>query len=120
MKLVLAPAVRKYYAEKIGKTAVELSLNNSTITVFVNGNHQDNPALLVNARINEVGDSFVATSDSKVMDASGKKPIYKKGDKVIRQKESVDFLSFAGNNTPTQFAQGAAGFGLNLQVVMQG
>ena len=117
MKIVLAPIVRKYFAEKIGKTAIEVSVNNQTLTAFVNGDQSSNPALLANLRINEVGDTFVAASDSKVMDTTGK-PLYLKGQTVTRQKPSVDFLSFSGNNTATQFAQGAAGFGLQLNVIM--
>lgn len=117
MKIVLAPIVRKYFAEKIGKTAIEVTVNNQTVTAFANGDQSENPALLANIRINEVGDTFVANSDSKVLDAN-QKPLYVKGQTVTRQKSSVDFLSFSGNNTATQFAQGAAGFGLQLNVIM--
>ena len=119
MKIVTAPIVKKYFAEKIGKTAIECAVNGQTITAFVNGNKEQEPSILASLRINEVGDTFVAQKDSAKMDDSGK-PYYLKGETVTRQSQSVDFLSFAGNNSATQFAQGASAFGLQLNVIMQG
>lgn len=120
MKVLTLPVIRKFFAEKIGKTAIECSYQNETLTVFANGDHSTDNSLLCNVVINEVGDKFTATRDSSKMQADGKTPLYKKGEVVTRQGQSVEFKSFAGNNTATQFAQSAWAFGLQLNVVMQG
>lgn len=101
-----------------GKTIVECKHGDKIVTVFANGNHEDNSSLLANITINEVGDTFVATKDSTKMDDKTGKPLYLKGATVVRQRESVDFKSFAGNNRATEFAQGASAFGLQLIVQM--
>lgn len=120
MKVLTLPVIRKFYTDKIGKTAIECKYQDSTLTVFANGDVSLDNSLLCNVQINEVGDKFTATRDSSTIDDKTKKPIYMKGDVVTRQKASVEFKSFAGNNTPAQFAQSAAAFGLQLNVVMQG
>lgn len=117
MQTLLVPIIRKQFSDKIGKTIVECSHNNATVTVFVNGNHEQSNALLANIVINEVGDTFKASKDSKTLDAN-QKPIYKVGDTVVRTKQSYDFKSFAGENKGAEFAQGAKAFGVQLVVQM--
>ena len=117
MQQLTLPVVAKRYSSKIGKTAIECSFNNTIITVFANGDCESSPALLCNIVINEVGDKFVATSDSKTMGENGT-PVYKKGDTVTRQKPSTEFKSLAGENQAAQFAQAANAFGLKLIVQM--
>ena len=117
MKITTLPIIRKYFAAKIGKTAIECSNGSETITVFANGDQSSSNALLCNIVINEVGDTFVAGTDSKTLDDKGK-PVYKKGDTVTRKKQSMDFKSLAGDNRATEFAQGAKAFGLQLIVQM--
>ena len=117
MQTLLVPIIRKQFSNKIGKTIIECSHNNGTITVFVNGNMEQSNALLANIVINEVGDTFKASKDSKTLDAQ-KKPIYKAGDTVVRTKQSYDFKSFAGETKGAEFAQGAKAFGLQLVVQM--
>jgi len=107
MKIITAPIIKKFFAEKIGKTAIETTEG----TVFVNGNHEASEALLANIVINEVGDKFIAAKDSS-------KGYYKAGDTVVRQSQSIEFKSFGGDNKATQFAQGAKAFGLQLIVQM--
>lgn len=114
MKNLTLPIIRMNFVEKIGKTAIELAEN---ITVFANGDVTNSNALLCNIVVNEVGDKFVATSDSKQVDDKNK-PIFLKGDTVIRQKQSMEFKSLAGNNQAAQFAQAANAFGLQLVVQM--
>lgn len=118
MKVLTLPIVRKFFSDKIGKTAIECSYQNETLTVFANGDQSGDNSLLCNVVINEVGDSFVATRDSSTIDSTTKKPLYLKGEKVMRQKQGIEFKSFTGNNTATQFAQGASAFGLQLIVQM--
>lgn len=117
MQTLLVPIIRKQYSAKIGKTVVECSHNNSTITVFVNGDKEQSPALLANVIVNEVGDTFVARADSKTLDDK-KKPLYTAGQTVVRAKQSIEFKSFAGENKGAEFAQGAKAFGLQLVVQM--
>lgn len=117
MKILTLPVVAKRYSEKIGKTVVEASHNGGLITVFANGDKTSEKGLLVNIQINEVGDKFIASKDSTTLNEKNK-PVYLKGDVVTRQKESLEFKSFAGDNAATQFAQGAAAFGLQLVVQM--
>jgi hypothetical protein len=120
MKALILPIIRKQYSAKIGKTVIECNHNGSgTITVFANGDQSSSNALLANIVVNEPGDTFIAGSDSKTMDSTGKKPLFKKGETVVRKVQSYDFKSFAGDNTATQFAQGASAFGLQLNVIMQ-
>lgn len=120
MKVLTLPVIRKFFSEKIGKTAIECKYQDSTLTVFTNGDVSTDPSLLCNVQVNEVGDKFMATRDSAKMQSDGKTPLYKKGDVVVRQAQSVEYKSFAGNNAPAQFAQSAAAFNLQLNVVMQG
>lgn len=118
MKNVTLPVIRKFFAEKIGKTAIECTYGDTVLTVFVPGDKSNDPSLLCNITINEVGDTFTATKDSSTMAADGKTPVYKKGDTVVRQKQSVEYKSFAGDNQAAQFAQAANAFGLQLIVQM--
>lgn len=118
MKNLLVPIVRKSFIEKIGRTAIECDHNGTLITVWANGNVSSSNELLCNITINEIGDKFIASSDSKTNDSAGK-PIFKKGDTVTRQKQTAEFKSMGGNNSATQFAQGAKAFGLQLIVQMQ-
>ena len=130
MKLKILPILEKKFIPKNGKTVIICNDNGNRLEVWVNGNQEDSPALLCNVQVNEVNDTFVASKDSSRMvphptdkdpkDAT--KPLmvlaYRKGETVKRQVESVEFRSFAGNNAPTQFAQAASAFGLQLQVVL--
>lgn len=118
MQTLLLPIVRKQFSDKVGKTIIECSHNNSTVTVFVNGDCERSSALLANIVVNEVGDTFKASKDSKNVDPTTKKPLYKAGDTVVRAKQSYDFKSFAGDNKGAEFAQGAKAFGLQLVVQM--
>jgi len=115
MKNLTLPIIRKMFVEKLGKTAIELA---NGITVFANGDVTSDQSILCHVVVNEVGDTFTATRDSNTMSADGKTPLYKKGQVVTRQKQSVEFKGFAGNNAPAQFAQAASAYGLQLQVVM--
>lgn len=119
MRALTLPVIRKQFIERLGRTAVECQLGNATVTVWASGNREDDPSLLANIVINEIGDKFTASKDSSTNDDKGK-PIYKKGDVVTRQKQSEEFKSFAGNNAAAQFAQSASAFGLQLNVIMQG
>ncbi len=118
MKALTLPIISKRFVDSLGKTAIEVQLNGALTTVFANGNQSASNAILVNVVVNEVGDSFVATNDSKTIDEKTKKPIFTKGAVVVRQKQTVEFKSFTGENAPAQFAQSAAAFGLQLNVVM--
>ena len=57
MKTVATTITKLFFAEKIGKTAVETPEG----TAFVAGNHSANKSTKVNIVINEVGDKFIAT-----------------------------------------------------------
>lgn len=118
MKALTLPILDKKFIDKLGKTAIEFSFNGALTTVFANGDQTSSNALLVNIVVNEVGDSFVATADSKTIDEKTKKPLFLKGDKVVRQKQSMEFKSFTGEGAPAQFAQASSAFGLTLNVVM--
>ena len=118
MRIITAPVASLRYSEKIGKTAVELAYQNSLLTCFVPGNKEDEKSLLCTIVVNEVGDKFTATKDSTTIDPTTNKPIFMKGDVVTRQKETVEFKSFAGNNRGAELAQGASAFGLNFIVQM--
>lgn len=117
MKALTLPIIRKQFSTKISKTIIECANGNSVLTVFANGNQESCTAILANIVVNEIGDTFVATNDSKTKGADGK-PLFLKGATVKREKESYDFKSFAGDNTATQFAQGASAFKLQLIVQM--
>ena len=118
MRTLTTPIIKKNFIPGIGKTAIEFVLDGQTQACFAPGNHEDKPDLLVNVVINEVGDKFTAGKDSAQMGADGKTPIYKKGDVVTRQKQSIDFKSLTGSGQATAFAQGAQAFGLQLVVQM--
>lgn len=120
MKSLTLPVISCEYVDSVGKTAIQVNLNNKVETVWANGNQTGTGALLVNLVVNEIGDTFVAQKDSKTMGQDGKTPIFKAGATVVRQKQTVEFKSFTGANAPAQFAQSAAAFGLSLNVVMQG
>jgi hypothetical protein len=117
MKALTLPIVGMNFRPTVGKTAVEVRNGNSLLTVWANGDQSGISALLANIVVNEVGDKFVATSDSKQFDAN-KKPLFKKGETVVRNKESYDFKSFGGQNRAAEFAQAASAFGLQLVVQM--
>lgn len=117
MKALTLPVLSKRFVSSLGKTAIEFNLNGTLSTVFANGDQSNSDAILVNLVVNEIGDSFVATADSKQVDDKNK-PLFKKGDTVVRQKQSMEFKSFSGNNSAAQFAQSASAFGLQLVVQM--
>ena len=119
MKALTLPVISMNFIDSIGKTAIQVNLNGKLETVWANGDQSTSNALLVNLVVNEIGDQFVATSDSKTLDANNA-PLFLKGATVTRQKQTTEFKSFAGNNAPAQFAQSASAFGLQLNVVMQG
>lgn len=116
MKLVTVPVIAKRYVTG-NLTAIEVNVNGQVKTAFKTGDLTADTSILANIVINEPGDKFTALNDSKTLDDKGK-PLYKKGDVITRTKESIEFKSFAGNNRATEFAQGAAAFGLNLIVQM--
>jgi hypothetical protein len=118
MKNLLLPVIGKKFIDAVGKTAIECDNNGQITTVWANGDKSMDTSLLCNITVNEPGDTFVATKDSKQLDSAGK-PIYNAGDTVQRNKQTYEFKSFAGNNAAAQFAQSASAFKLNLQVVMQ-
>lgn len=118
MKALTLPILNKKFIESLGKTAIEFQYAGQVATVFANGDQTASNAILVNIVVNEVGDSFVATNDSKTIDPNTKKPIYLKGATVVRQKQSMEFKSFTGEGAPAQFAQASSAFGLTLNVVM--
>lgn len=117
MKNLLLPIIRKAFVPAIGKTVIECSNGNTTVAVFVNGDKSEDASLLCNVTQHEVGDTFVARKDSANTGANNQ-PLYLAGETVARQKMSYEFKSLSGNNTATQFAQGASAFGLNLIVQM--
>jgi len=119
MRILTLPILDKKFIAKTGKTVIECKAPNGIISVWANGDQTSCQSLLANLVVNEVGDTFVAGSDSKQLD-SANKPLFLKGATVVRQKESTEFKSFAGNGQAAQFAQAANAFGLQLQVVMQG
>ena len=118
MKALCLPIVENKFVDKLSKTAITVRNGNSLLTVWANGDQSNSKAILANIVVNEVGDSFVATADSKNVDPTTKKPLFLKGQTVVRQKQTEEFKSFAGDNTAAQFAQSASAFGLQLNVVM--
>lgn len=48
---------------------------------------------VITYKLNEIGDFFIAYANSESVDDEGM-PIYSKGDKVTREKESWDFIGF--------------------------
>lgn len=125
MRTLTLPILAKTYSEKIGKTAIECRYDQSTLTVWANGDASARPELLCNVKLNEVGDSFVATKDSNTLipaptatDKNATKPAFLKGEKVTRLKQSVEFMALTGGGTAAQFAQAANAFGLQLVVQM--
>lgn len=60
--------------------------------VWANAEQVDKTANQVNYKLNEKGDTFVATRDSNTLDKDGN-PVYLKGQNVTRNAESVEFLS---------------------------
>lgn len=118
MKALTLPVLDKKFIPSLGKTAIEFNLNGVVSSVFANGDQSTSSALLVNVVVNEIGDSFVASADSKTLDPTTKKPLFLKGATVVRQKQSMEFKSFTGEGAPAQFAQAAGAFGLQLNVVM--
>lgn len=117
MKALTLPIVSANFRPTIGKTAIEVRNGSSLLTVWANGDQSGVSAIMANIVVNEVGDKFVALSDSKNKDDKGK-PLFLKGATVVRSKESYDFKSFAGANRAAEFAQAASAFGLQLVVQM--
>ena len=74
MKALTLPIVSMNFRPTVGKTAVEVRNGNSLLTVWANGDQSAISALLANIIVNETGDKFVATSDSKQLDEK-KKPL---------------------------------------------
>jgi hypothetical protein len=112
------PITGKRFVESTGKTVVTLAKSKTEeMVVWVTGDKTADQSLLANIKVNEVGDKFTASNDSKTLNDKGK-PIYLKGEVVTRQTQSIEFLSFAGNNRATEFAQSASAFGLQLVVQM--
>lgn len=109
MKIEFCPIISQSFREKIGKTVIETPVG----TVWANGDTSQNGARTVAVVIHEVGDKFVASVDSK-------NGYFKKGDTVIRQNQSIEFKSFDGFGTATEFAKSAKAFGLQLVVQMAG
>lgn len=118
MKTLTLPVLDKKFIPSLGKTAIEFQYAGQVATVFANGDQTVSNAVLVNVVVNEIGDSFVASADSKTLDPTTKKPIFLKGATVVRQKQSMEFKSFTGEGAPAQFAQASSAFGLTLNVVM--
>lgn len=117
MKNLTLPVLSKKFIVDQGKTVVECNHNGAILSVWVPGDRTMDNSLLCNVTINEVGDTFVATKDSKTIENG--KPLYVAGETVTRAKQSVEFKSFTGNNSAAQFAQSAAAFNLQLNVIMQ-
>jgi hypothetical protein len=113
--VVTSPIVRSFYSEKLGKTVIETQEG----TVFKNGSLEGSP-LMVTFEIHEVGDTFIASSDSKTIDPQTKKPLFLKGDKVVRKTRTLEFKSVGGDDPQTRFVSGAKTYGLTLNLVMQG
>lgn len=114
MKTINLPIINSTFT-KNGKTAIEVNNNNNPITIWVNGNAVGNPALTVNIKVNEVGDTFVATKDSQTLDTNNM-PVFKAGDTVTRMKETYEFKSFGSNNgnTMAQAMEAAKVFGTSF------
>lgn len=117
MQAITVPIVGMNFRSSVGKTAIEVKYGNQVLTVWANGDQTSAQAVLANIVVNQVGDKFVATNDSKSLGAD-KKPLFKKGETVTRTKESYDFKSFTGTGQAAQFAQAAQAFGLSLIVQM--
>lgn len=117
MKALTLPVISKKFVPSLGKTAIEFELNGVLATVFANGDQTNSNAVLVNVVVNEIGDSFVATADSKQLDDKNK-PLFTKGQTVTRQKQSMEFKSFTGEGQAAQFALAASAFKLQLNVQM--
>lgn len=117
MKALCLPIVSNTFVEKLSKTAIVVRYGNSLLTVWANGDQSGCKAIMANVVVNEIGDTFVATNDSKTMNEKGK-PVFLKGDVVTRQKQTEEFKSFAGENRAAEFAQAASAFGLQLVVQM--
>ncbi len=117
MKALCLPIVENKFVDKLSKTAITVRNGNSLLTVWANGDQTASKAILANIVVNEIGDTFVAGNDSKTLDDKGK-PVFKKGDVVVRQKQTEEFKSFAGENRAAEFAQAANAFGLQLVVQM--
>jgi hypothetical protein len=112
------PIISKKFISSVGKTAIECNDNGTKLTVWVNGDKEGDASILCNVVVNEVGDTFTATKDSKTMKADGT-PIYLKDEVVTRQAQSTEFKSFATNgSSASHFVQAAAAYGINLQVVL--
>lgn len=111
MQIITEPIAQAKFVPEQGKTVVTTMSNKA---VWVNGN-QETASGYITFKLNEVGDTFIAAKDSTTLDEN-KKPLYLKGDKVTRQKESVEFMSFKAGGSATEFALAAKAMGLNLVV----
>jgi hypothetical protein len=112
MKFENQPIIAQRFIEKLGKTAIETPNG----TVWANGDTSNNGARIVSIVINEVGDKFIAQNDSKTLKDG--KPLFLKGETVTRLKQSMEFKSFDGAGSATEFAKAASVFGTQLIVQM--
>lgn len=114
MRIIQANITALKFIEQLGKTAIETNEG----TVWAQGNVTRDRSTKVNIVINEVGDTFVAGSDSKKLDDKNK-PLFKKGDTVVRKVQSMEFKSFVPS-VAEQFVAAAADRGLAVNFVVQG
>jgi hypothetical protein len=114
------PIIAKKFIPVQNKTVIECDLNGRIIPVWADGDKSGDLSILCNITVNEVGDQFIAAKDSKTIDDTTKKPLYKKGDTVTRQKESYEYKSFVHNgNSAIHLMLAANAFGITPNVVMQ-
>jgi hypothetical protein len=95
-----------FYLVDKNVTKIETSIGD----VWAPGNHQNNNALFVSIMMHSIGDTFVASKDSKKFKLDDKgapttTPIYLKGEKVVREKAFVEFKGFSGNSGAAQAIQ---------------
>jgi hypothetical protein len=95
-----------FYLVDKNVTKIETSIGD----VWAPGNHSLNNALLVNIMMHSIGDTFVASKDSKKFKLDDKgapttTPIYLKGEKVVREKAFVEFKGFSGSGASAQAIQ---------------
>src|SRR6187402_862710 len=88
-KIIRMEFIQNAKNQVVNKTAIETSHG----TVWADGDTTNNRSTMVNIVINEPGDEFIASSDSKNKDDQGK-PLFLKGDTVTRLKLTKDFKSF--------------------------
>lgn len=92
-----------FYLVDKNVTKIETSIGD----VWAPGNHQYNSALFVSIMMHSIGDTFVASKDSKKFKLDDKgapttTPLYLKGEKVVREKAFVEFKGFGGIGASAQ------------------